>query len=333
MEMMEAIRFDLAAYEHECRTVIRRTALRSFMLGPCINVLNVEIAPLFPEVGDIQPGGANFPALVPLMYRTDLDDPNMAEELHRLEQVALASFPAALIAWRRSLGIQLYDHVAAQHMGNQLGLDASLSDEHKLHWLGLATTVFKCDKPFWCPTRNKSLHPNIYRFPSVLSHGCQREIGEDILLSQPWSPRGLVFDDRRALIIQDLVIAAGLDPSTATAADMDEADPRVVCLSKACPEPKAMIWWDCVRYVHTRVLWCLRLTGAVTDHSLPRALQGEVLPSRPLTRGPRTANRSSSPGGAAHVLEVHPWLPGGWGMTNPRGGRIARKRSPVSSER
>jgi hypothetical protein len=90
---------------------------------------------------------------------------------------------------------------------------------------------------------SKSIKPLFY--PSVLGHRCltkpkvwrQRTTNDpsvmfEILPSyrQQWSCDYLAVDKPTGRIVQHLVEVAGLDPSTTTASDLDQLDPRFACL-------------------------------------------------------------------------------------------------------
>lgn len=50
------------------------------------------------------------------------------------------------------------------------------------------------------------------------------------VMRAPWSADALVFDDKASQLVSKIVRACGMDPSTTTVNELDNRDPRVVCL-------------------------------------------------------------------------------------------------------
>lgn len=173
-----------------------------------------------------------------------------AVERKRLEAAARASFPAALEAWRHSLGIELYDWLAA-HIPERY---TAQSDEAKLQHLYLATTQFFCAESTRgnCDDDSDTWYDKRMRYPYVLKHVCQTAwFHTELDAGEHWTPGGLSPDDEHGDVVAGLVRASGLDPATASRDDMDALDPRLIC--RACLEKNFVdadcvsSWWNCVR--------------------------------------------------------------------------------------
>ncbi|KZV95734.1 hypothetical protein EXIGLDRAFT_706788 [Exidia glandulosa HHB12029] len=220
-------------------------------------LLSEDTGLVTPSLGDIAHGDA-FPDLRALLEARLEDD---ATERARLEQVARASFPTALQAWRGTIALQLFDRFAkgGPGMANLPPKDASV--KQKLHWLSLATTLFMCTRALdgSCADcaddvdddDNAPDYDKMMRYPYVLSHKCLR--GSDSATDdtpRAWSPATLAPDSSRTRLVADLVRASGLDPASATYQDMDACDARLTC--KLCLEKNlldadcASTWWDCM---------------------------------------------------------------------------------------
>jgi hypothetical protein len=98
-------------------------------------------------------------------------------------------------------------------------------------------------------------------YPNVLGHRCLTKLEDPELTlesrrdpavvlgsshyRQKWTCEWLGLDERAGRIVASLIKAAGLDPATTTAADMDELDARFACL--LCPKladfvGQAVVW-------------------------------------------------------------------------------------------
>ncbi len=146
----------------------------------------------------------------------------------------IPSLPALCNEWRSSLDSQLL-----ARLPNPGGIDST-------EYLSLAQNVLLCST---CNT------PQFY--PQVLAHRCLTEVIIERSKSdsstkrdptlvikhhfssypdryrQTWSAEGLLLDEQLTKIMKDIVRLLGLDPNTATAADLDDLRTYFRCLT--CP--------------------------------------------------------------------------------------------------
>ncbi|EJD39585.1 hypothetical protein AURDEDRAFT_116111 [Auricularia subglabra TFB-10046 SS5] len=119
--------------------------------------------------------------------------------------------------------------------------------------LNRATTVFRC-----IHRCSADVNVKAYRYPYVLAHPCKEGSLTDggAMSETPWDRRQLEYHIHLSLIIRSSVLVCGLDPNTATFADMDACDARIAC--KTCiratssSDPyisdEAGTWWSCVSH-------------------------------------------------------------------------------------
>ena len=139
-----------------------------------------------------------------------------------------------------------------------------LDDDKMAEQLKLATTVFKC---YACPTATTISDPFssdsdddeffVFQptvmplfYPKVLGHRCLTRLRQrwtyetnsdpskalifDVRDREKWACSSLRLDTYTGKVVRQIVDALDLDPTTTTAEDMDQLDPRFGCLS--CPE-------------------------------------------------------------------------------------------------
>lgn len=147
---------------------------------------------------------------------------------------ALGCLLEELNTWRRLKQLELLDIM------KRGGLDRSpdSSEESDRLLLSLATTFFSC-------SRSPSYHSYGHVFNMHMPHLSKRACCKPRDL---WDVSCLRYSHDAAEVVGSLVIAAGLDPQTASAHLMDQTHARFLCLS--CPRtPRtARHWVDCVRH-------------------------------------------------------------------------------------
>ncbi|EJD39586.1 hypothetical protein AURDEDRAFT_91433 [Auricularia subglabra TFB-10046 SS5] len=244
LELMEDVRRDMARCE-------RKREVRSFLRGECL--LREDVKAVLPDVGDLD----DFPAVDALL---DIAIDSASDEYARLRQAALESFPAALAKWRRKLGVVLYDHMHKNAPAPRPFPSVKTEDE-KIAVLNRATTVFSClfgssNSDSACADERYTV--KAFAYPYVLAHACTvgRPYNETRLVYTRWMPFGLRYHRVLSQVIATLVRLCGLDPKTATRADMDLCDARFTC--KLClldyvdgtDTPVAETWWTAAVHWH-----------------------------------------------------------------------------------
>ncbi|EJD39583.1 hypothetical protein AURDEDRAFT_128203 [Auricularia subglabra TFB-10046 SS5] len=224
----------------------RQSEVRTFLRGECL--LREDVLAVLPDIGDMM----YFLDVASLLITSISTD---SHEYARRKEAALESFPAALKRWRRSLGVTLYDYM--HETTPKFFSDGKTSDE-KIAFLNLATTMFDCGRFAYeadpaCRHERETI--KAYAYPYILAHVCN--VGQavedvpDVYIH--WRPDGLQFCEGLSYVIADLVRLSGLDPDTATRADMDARDARIVC--QTCmwqPDERAEdsvgTWWTCIQH-------------------------------------------------------------------------------------
>lgn len=140
---------------------------------------------------------------------------------------------------------------------NQIRLSLPRQYSDQLRQLQLAACVFTCEDSANLHMDKKGYDPQIYPsmwYPEFIHHACNsvctisgRSKDTDIgwLDTNPalrlrnefpsrrrkeWSIDGLFFDNKASRTVQKILDACGLDYKTVTAEELDEHDPRIVCL-------------------------------------------------------------------------------------------------------
>ncbi|KAJ6469617.1 hypothetical protein C8R47DRAFT_1055373 [Mycena vitilis] len=176
-------------------------------------------------------------------------------EVHVDEQAfeaLILDFPGMIATWREKLDREMVI-LFKKHKKPDAGGDFS-DDEAKAR-LSLATSVFKCtscsaDADSWFfdslfsglrgGTITKQCDPLFY--PTVLAHRCLTKsidlnfgsmaflFGGASTQTAPWRTGPLTVDKITAdVYVNEVVVACGMDPETATVAEMDAADHRLAC--------------------------------------------------------------------------------------------------------
>lgn len=186
-----------------------------------------------------------------------------------IKQVMKTCFADALQAWRHRIALELFDLIPVEVV-QAAGVDV-VSDDARLAFLSLATTVFRCegvhdmnDSRCMCYGGEDQ---ELTGFPAALRHRnvCMLDFGdrtehlEDTSFTDSeyqealrvyWTPENLTFDEDASDAVRDLVRQSGLDASNATRRDMDTADARFVCRSCESEGDTSKVsilgWWACV---------------------------------------------------------------------------------------
>jgi hypothetical protein len=200
------------------------------------------------DPGELQPTPADFCLSLPAV-RALVDRP-VEDKVLRADFTALVpQLPMMLDSWRRQQICALAEHAFDERLEY-----ASASER-----LQLATTVFHCAEVMTVhlppdardvDIEEQSEH-SLFWWPHVLHHGCCRtkivdmcaleeangdpahKLGAGFLtctLRAPLEWKSLRFSDIASAIAERVVRACGRDPATATAAEMDKLDARLVCL-------------------------------------------------------------------------------------------------------
>ncbi|KAF8215828.1 hypothetical protein K438DRAFT_1799507, partial [Mycena galopus ATCC 62051] len=169
--------------------------------------------------------------------------PSSANVDEQTFEALLPDFPEMIATWREGL----VAHMVGTY---KRGSDDTISDNVAKDRLKLATSVFKCSScgngsdiyfddllSYGGGSYHKGCRPLYY--PNALAHRCLTRVPDysmalmllsgDMSKDCVWRSTVLKFDKDTAGYVEKIVRACGLDPATATVADMDAADKRLAC--------------------------------------------------------------------------------------------------------
>lgn len=154
---------------------------------------------------------------------------------------AVAALPNLVSGWRKSKMVEVLKAIAGS--GGPPVPDAPSDSD--LAVLGLAKTILRCNQA------TSHADGNVLNWQSLGRHSCCRtkaypNVYSDNPSSVQWSFDCLQYDADSSQMIQQLIIAAGRDPKTATADEMDDMNARFYCINCA-GQALARTWRNCVR--------------------------------------------------------------------------------------
>ncbi|KAJ6609353.1 hypothetical protein B0H10DRAFT_2225993 [Mycena sp. CBHHK59/15] len=229
VQYMEEMKVKRLAREHAALVIVRKgiatKVLRTFKRSqlPWTDNMPMPGAPDFWEFPEIK-------AILHQPLEVDVDE--------QAFEALLLDFPKMIARWRDGLVQQLVKQVTSR------GWKKGESAESTMASLQLATSVFKCvecsratmmDYISMFMEADLSSPPcNALYWPRVLSHRCLTQSSQAMYLwfdgrATKWSASTLTHDKDVAETVERIVTACGLDPTTATVADMDALNARLAC--------------------------------------------------------------------------------------------------------
>ncbi|KAJ7665462.1 hypothetical protein DFH06DRAFT_1470714 [Mycena polygramma] len=180
-----------------------------------------------------------------------IEQPSEVDVDEQAFEALILDFPGMIATWREKLDEEMVK-LFKKHKKSDAG--GELDDDEAKARLSLVTSVFKCtscsaDADSWFfdslfsglrgGTVTKQCDPLFY--PTVLAHRCLTKsidlnfgsmaflFGGASTQTAQWRTGPLTFDKITADVVNEIAVACGMDPETATVAEMDAADHRLAC--------------------------------------------------------------------------------------------------------